>query len=58
MTGYSDAAASAAAEGIDLLVKPYTLEALSNTLKGAMLGNVTHHLGLTRAFRAAPARSA
>jgi CheY-like chemotaxis protein len=38
MTGYSDAAASAAAEGIDLLVKPYTLEALSDTLKGAMVG--------------------
>ena len=37
MTGYSDAAASAAAEDIDLLVKPYTLEALSDTLRGAMI---------------------
>ncbi len=37
MTGYSDAAASAAAEGIDLLVKPYTLEALGNTLRNAIL---------------------
>jgi signal transduction histidine kinase/ActR/RegA family two-component response regulator len=37
MTGYSDAAASAAAEGIDLLVKPYTLEALGNTLQTAMI---------------------
>ena len=37
MTGYSDAAASAAAEGIDLLVKPYTLEALGNTLQTAIL---------------------
>jgi CheY-like chemotaxis protein len=39
MTGYSEAAASAAAEGIDLLVKPYTLEALSDTLRDAMTGN-------------------
>jgi DNA-binding NtrC family response regulator len=37
MTGYSDAAASAAAEGIDLLVKPYTLEALGNTLRNAII---------------------
>ena len=37
MTGYSDAAASAAAEGIDLLVKPYTLEALGSTLQTAIL---------------------
>jgi signal transduction histidine kinase len=37
MTGYSDAAASAAAEGIDLLVKPYTLDALGDTLRGAIL---------------------
>jgi CheY-like chemotaxis protein len=37
MTGYSDAAASAAAEGIDLLIKPYTLDALGDTLRGAML---------------------
>lgn len=36
MTGYSEAAASAAAEGIALLVKPYTLESLSEALRTAL----------------------
>ena len=40
MTGYSDAAAAAAAEGIDLLVKPYTMEALGNALDSAIAGSV------------------
>jgi DNA-binding LytR/AlgR family response regulator len=40
MTGYSDAAAAAAAEGIDLLVKPYTLEALGNALNSAIAGTI------------------
>jgi signal transduction histidine kinase len=37
MTGYSEAAASAAAEGFPLLVKPYTIEAM-----GAVLGQALH----------------
>jgi hypothetical protein len=36
MTGYSDAAGSAAAEGFALLVKPYTMEALGETLGQAL----------------------
>jgi CheY-like chemotaxis protein len=32
MTGFSEAAASAAAEGFPLLAKPYTMEALGETL--------------------------
>ena len=37
MTGYSEAAASAAAEGFPLLVKPYTIEAM-----GEVLGQALH----------------
>jgi len=37
MTGYSEAAASAAAEGFPLLVKPYTIEAM-----GEVLGHALH----------------
>jgi len=36
MTGYSDAAASAAAEGFPLLVKPYTIEAMGDVLGQAL----------------------
>jgi len=36
MTGYSEAAASAAAEGIPLLVKPYTIEAMGEVLGHAL----------------------
>ena len=36
MTGYSEAAASAAAEGFPLLVKPYTMEALSEVVGQAL----------------------
>jgi len=36
MTGYSEAAASAAAEGFPLLVKPYTMEALGDVLGQAL----------------------
>jgi len=36
MTGYSEAAASAAAEGFPLLVKPYTIEALGDVLGQAL----------------------
>ena len=36
MTGYSEAAASAAAEGFLLLVKPYTIEALGEVLRQAL----------------------
>ena len=36
MTGYSEAAASAAAEGFALLVKPYTIEALGDVLGQAL----------------------
>jgi len=36
MTGYSDAAASATAEGFPLLVKPYTMEALGDVLAEAL----------------------
>jgi CheY-like chemotaxis protein len=35
MTGYSDAAAAAMAEGFELLLKPYTLEALGTALRTA-----------------------
>jgi signal transduction histidine kinase len=36
MTGYSEAAASAAAEGIPLLVKPYTIEAMGEIVGQAL----------------------
>jgi signal transduction histidine kinase/CheY-like chemotaxis protein len=36
MTGYSEAAAAAAAEGFPLLVKPYTMEALGDVLGQAL----------------------
>ena len=36
MTGYSEAAASAAAEGFPLLVKPYTIEAMGEVLGQAL----------------------
>jgi len=36
MTGYSEAAASAAAEGFPLLVKPYTIEAMGEVLGHAL----------------------
>jgi signal transduction histidine kinase len=36
MTGYSEAAASAAAEGFPLLVKPYTMEALGDVVGQAL----------------------
>jgi hypothetical protein len=36
MTGFSEAAASAAAEGIPLLVKPYTIDALGEALRKAL----------------------
>jgi signal transduction histidine kinase/CheY-like chemotaxis protein len=36
MTGYSEAAAAAAAEGFPLLVKPYTMEALGHVLGQAL----------------------
>jgi signal transduction histidine kinase len=36
MTGFSEAAASAAAEGIPLLVKPYTIDALGDALRKAL----------------------
>ncbi len=36
MTGYSEAAAAAAAEGIPLLVKPYTIEAMGEVLAQAL----------------------
>jgi signal transduction histidine kinase len=38
MTGYSEAAASAAAEGFPLLVKPYTMEALGDVADQALRG--------------------
>jgi signal transduction histidine kinase len=38
MTGYSEAAASAAAEGFPLLVKPYTMEALGDVAGQALRG--------------------
>ncbi|WP_420140035.1 ATP-binding protein [Sphingomonas sp.] len=37
MTGFSEAAASAAAEGFPLLAKPYTMESLGETLRQARL---------------------
>jgi CheY-like chemotaxis protein len=36
MTGYSEAAAAAAAEGFPLLIKPYTIEALGDVLGQAL----------------------
>jgi len=36
MTGYSEAAASAAAEGFPLLVKPYTMETLGEVVGQAL----------------------
>jgi signal transduction histidine kinase len=36
MTGYSEAATSAAAEGFPLLIKPYTIEALGEVLRQAL----------------------
>jgi signal transduction histidine kinase len=38
MTGYSEAAASATAEGFPLLIKPYTIEALGDVLGQALKG--------------------